>query len=149
MIFIQFKKGMKYSKKNFIWKLLKMLHLNFSILVFSTIFCPFKNWTVWFPCLTISLGFFKNSSQQMWTRPFFKILTLLDALRTNLHHLNNFYDQITLNKRSDMKRPRHNVAMSHYNFLFLAFSTNNCCFKSDSSGNPVWPKASGFQKVAT
>jgi len=30
----------------------------------------------------------------------------------------------------------------------LAFSTNFCPFKTDLSGNTVWPQASGFQKLA-
>ena len=33
-------------------------------------------------------------------------------------------------------------------FLILAFSTNFCRFKTDLSGNTVWPQASGFQKLA-
>ena len=32
--------------------------------------------------------------------------------------------------------------------LILAFSTNFCPIKTDLSGNTVWPKASGFQKLA-
>ena len=32
-------------------------------------------------------------------------------------------------------------------FSISAFSTNFCPFKSDMSGNTVWPQASGFQKL--
>ena len=38
--------------------------------------------------------------------------------------------------------------MSHLNFWILAFSTNFCPFKTDLSGNTVWPQALGFQKLA-
>ena len=38
--------------------------------------------------------------------------------------------------------------MSHLSFSSLAFSTNFCPFKTDMSGNTVWPQASGFQKLA-
>ena len=34
------------------WKLPKMSHLSFSILVFSTIFCRIKIWHIWLQCLT-------------------------------------------------------------------------------------------------
>ena len=35
-----------------------------------------------------------------------------------------------------------------YRIWILAFSTNFCPIKSDLSGNTVWPKASGFPKLA-
>ena len=40
------------------------------------------------------------------------------------------------------------LKMSHFNFWVLVFSTNFCPFKTDLSGNTVWPQASGFQKLA-
>ena len=38
--------------------------------------------------------------------------------------------------------------MSHLSFWILAFSTNFWPIKTDLSGNPVWPQALGFQKLA-
>ena len=38
-------------------------------------------------------------------------------------------------------------SVSHLSFPFLSFSTNFCPFKSDLSGNTVWPQTSGFQKL--
>ena len=40
------------------------------------------------------------------------------------------------------------LKMSHLNFWILAFSSMFCLIKTDLSGNTVWPRASGFQKLA-
>ena len=40
------------------------------------------------------------------------------------------------------------LKMSHLNFWILPFSTNFCPFKTDLSGNTVWPQALDFQKLA-
>ena len=40
------------------------------------------------------------------------------------------------------------LKMSHWKFLILAFSTKFCPYKSNLSGNTVWLKASGLQKLA-
>ena len=40
------------------------------------------------------------------------------------------------------------LKMSHLKFWILAFSSNFCPFKTDLSGNTVWPQTSGFQKLA-
>ena len=40
------------------------------------------------------------------------------------------------------------LSRRHLNFWILAFSTNFCPIRTSLSGNTVWPKASGFQKLA-
>ncbi len=50
--------------------------------------------------------------------------------------------------RTTKRKPSTIYSVSHLNFSILAFSTNFWPFKTDLSGNSVWPQALGFQKLA-
>ena len=78
--------------------------------------------------------------------PSFSIAVVL-AASSGLKQLNLFHHEVLrkLNKNSIFTLFEN---YSKCRIWILAFFTNFCPFKTDLSGNTVWPQASGFQKLA-